>query len=130
MPRRHTLLPSSRGWCVCPSRRISREVEFWHGGAAGCGRRAGGASRGHSSPSTSGPPRRSSRGCQHRAVRVDNPICRVLPSRGRLPSEVFMERKDEELIVSLLEREPELRHYYEEHADLDKPPATLQPNPY
>ena len=30
-----------------------------------------------------------------------------------------MERKDEELIASLLEREPELRRYYEEHVDLE-----------
>jgi uncharacterized protein len=31
-----------------------------------------------------------------------------------------MEKKDEELIQSLLEREPELRHYYEEHLDLER----------
>lgn len=31
-----------------------------------------------------------------------------------------MEKKDEELIVTLLEREPELRQYYEEHGDLEK----------
>ena len=30
-----------------------------------------------------------------------------------------MEKKDEELIQSLLEREPELRRYYEEHVDLE-----------
>jgi uncharacterized protein YdcH (DUF465 family) len=31
-----------------------------------------------------------------------------------------MEKKDEELIQTLLEREPELRRYYEEHADLER----------
>ena len=31
-----------------------------------------------------------------------------------------MEKKDEELIQTLLEREPELRHYYEEHLDLER----------
>jgi uncharacterized protein YdcH (DUF465 family) len=31
-----------------------------------------------------------------------------------------METKDEELIASLLEREPELRRYYEEHNDLKR----------
>jgi len=31
-----------------------------------------------------------------------------------------MEKKDEELIQSLLEREPELRRYYEEHLDLER----------
>ncbi|HZP39963.1 MAG TPA: DUF465 domain-containing protein [Candidatus Binatia bacterium] len=31
-----------------------------------------------------------------------------------------MEKKDEELIQTLLEREPELRQYYEEHADLER----------
>ena len=31
-----------------------------------------------------------------------------------------MEEKDELLIRSLLEREPELRRYYEEHADLER----------
>ena len=31
-----------------------------------------------------------------------------------------MEMKDEELIASLLEREPELRRYYEEHNDLKR----------
>jgi len=31
-----------------------------------------------------------------------------------------MEKKDEELIQSLLEREPELRQYYEEHVDLER----------
>jgi len=37
-----------------------------------------------------------------------------------------MEKKDEELIHSLLEREPELRHYYEEHLDLERQLGTLQ----
>ncbi len=31
-----------------------------------------------------------------------------------------MEKKDEELIQTLLEREPELRRYYEEHVDLER----------
>jgi len=31
-----------------------------------------------------------------------------------------MEEKDEQLIRSLLEREPELRRYYEEHVDLER----------
>ena len=31
-----------------------------------------------------------------------------------------MEEKDEALIQSLLEREPELRRYYEEHVDLER----------
>ena len=31
-----------------------------------------------------------------------------------------MEEKDELLIRSLLEREPELRRYYEEHVDLER----------
>ena len=31
-----------------------------------------------------------------------------------------MEKKDEELIQTLLEREPDLRRYYEEHADLER----------
>jgi len=37
-----------------------------------------------------------------------------------------MEKKDEELIQSLLEREPELRRYYEEHVDLDRQISALQ----
>ncbi len=37
-----------------------------------------------------------------------------------------MEKKDEELIVSLLDREPELRRYYEEHLDLERRLATFQ----
>jgi uncharacterized protein len=31
-----------------------------------------------------------------------------------------METKDEELIKTLLDRDPELRRYYEEHQDLEK----------
>ena len=31
-----------------------------------------------------------------------------------------MEKRDEELIQTLFEREPELRRYYEEHVDLEK----------
>jgi uncharacterized protein YdcH (DUF465 family) len=31
-----------------------------------------------------------------------------------------MERREEEFIVSLLDRDPELRKYYEEHQDLEK----------
>ena len=31
-----------------------------------------------------------------------------------------MEEKDERLIQSLLEREPELRRYYDEHVDLER----------
>jgi hypothetical protein len=31
-----------------------------------------------------------------------------------------MEKKDEELIKTLLEREPELRRYYDEHIDLER----------
>ena len=37
-----------------------------------------------------------------------------------------MEKKDEELIQSLLDREPELRQYYEEHVDLERRLATYQ----
>jgi uncharacterized protein YdcH (DUF465 family) len=31
-----------------------------------------------------------------------------------------METKDEELILSLVDRDPELRRYYEEHVELEK----------
>ena len=31
-----------------------------------------------------------------------------------------MEKRDEELIQTLLEREPELRRYYDEHVDLER----------
>jgi uncharacterized protein YdcH (DUF465 family) len=37
-----------------------------------------------------------------------------------------MEEKDEQLIRSLLEREPELRRYYEEHVDLERQLETFQ----
>jgi len=36
-----------------------------------------------------------------------------------------MEEKDEQLIRSLLEREPELRRYYEEHTALERQLATF-----
>ena len=41
-----------------------------------------------------------------------------------------METKDEELIASLLEREPELRRYYEEHNDLKRQLGFLQQKHY
>jgi uncharacterized protein YdcH (DUF465 family) len=41
-----------------------------------------------------------------------------------------MEEKDEQLIRSLLDREPELRRYYEEHADLERRLATFQQKHY
>jgi hypothetical protein len=41
-----------------------------------------------------------------------------------------MEKKDEELIQSLLEQEPELRHYYEEHADLERKLGIFQQKLY
>jgi len=41
-----------------------------------------------------------------------------------------MEKKDEDLIQSLLEREPELRHYYEEHIDLERQLSTFQQKLY
>jgi uncharacterized protein YdcH (DUF465 family) len=41
-----------------------------------------------------------------------------------------MEKKDEELIQSLLEREPELRHYYEEHLDLERRLGSFQQKLY
>ena len=41
-----------------------------------------------------------------------------------------MEKKDEELIVTLLDREPELRRYYEEHVDLERQLVALQQRPY
>jgi uncharacterized protein YdcH (DUF465 family) len=31
-----------------------------------------------------------------------------------------MERREEELIISLLDKDPELRKYYEEHQELEK----------
>ena len=37
-----------------------------------------------------------------------------------------MEEKDEQLIRSLFEREPDLRRYYEEHVDLERRLATYQ----
>ena len=41
-----------------------------------------------------------------------------------------MEEKDEQLIRSLLEREPELRRYYEEHVDLERRLETFQQKLY
>ena len=41
-----------------------------------------------------------------------------------------MEEKDEQLIRSLLEREPELRRYYEEHVDLERQLETFQQKLY
>ena len=37
-----------------------------------------------------------------------------------------MERREEDLIVSLLERDPELRRFYEEHQELEKQLAIFQ----
>ena len=41
-----------------------------------------------------------------------------------------MEEKDEQLIRSLLEREPELRRYYEEHVDLERQLQAFQQKLY
>ena len=41
-----------------------------------------------------------------------------------------METKDEELIASLLDREPELRRYYDEHEDLERQLGPLQQKHY
>ena len=41
-----------------------------------------------------------------------------------------MEKKDEELIKTLLEREPELRFYYEEHVGLERQLTPLQEKAY
>jgi uncharacterized protein YdcH (DUF465 family) len=41
-----------------------------------------------------------------------------------------MEKKDEELIQSLLEREPDLRRYWEEHVDLERQLSTFQQKHY
>ena len=41
-----------------------------------------------------------------------------------------MEKKDEELIRSLFDREPELQRYYEEHVDLERQIGTLQDKLY
>ena len=41
-----------------------------------------------------------------------------------------MEKKDEELIRTLVEREPELRRYYEEHIDLERQLAPFQQKAY
>jgi uncharacterized protein YdcH (DUF465 family) len=41
-----------------------------------------------------------------------------------------MEKKDEELIRTLLEREPDLRRYYEEHVDLERQLSGFQQKAY
>lgn len=41
-----------------------------------------------------------------------------------------MEKKDEELIQTLLEREPELRQHYEEHVHLERQLSTFQQKAY
>ena len=41
-----------------------------------------------------------------------------------------MEEKDEALIRTLLEREPELRRYYEEHVDLERRLGAFQQKLY
>ena len=41
-----------------------------------------------------------------------------------------MEKKDEELIESLLDREPELRRYYEEHVTLERQLGEFQQKVY
>jgi hypothetical protein len=41
-----------------------------------------------------------------------------------------MEKKDEQLIQTLLDREPELRRFYEEHVDLERQLGTLQQRQY
>jgi ABC-type xylose transport system substrate-binding protein len=41
-----------------------------------------------------------------------------------------MERREEEFIVSLLDKDPELRRYYEEHQDLEKQLETFQHKPH
>jgi len=41
-----------------------------------------------------------------------------------------MEEKDEQLIQTLLEREPELRQYYEEHVDLERRLGAFQQKHY
>ena len=41
-----------------------------------------------------------------------------------------MEEKDEQLIRTLLDREPELRRYYEEHVDLERQLEAFQQKHY
>jgi uncharacterized protein YdcH (DUF465 family) len=41
-----------------------------------------------------------------------------------------MEKKDEELIRSLVDREPELRRYYDEHVDLERRLGSFQQKAY
>lgn len=41
-----------------------------------------------------------------------------------------MEKKDEELIQALLDREPDLRRYYDEHVDLERRLTTFCQKPH
>ena len=41
-----------------------------------------------------------------------------------------MERREEEFIISLLDRDPELRKYYEEHKELEKKLLDFQHRAY
>jgi len=41
-----------------------------------------------------------------------------------------LEKHDEELISTLLDREPELRRYYEEHTELERELGSLQSKMY
>lgn len=41
-----------------------------------------------------------------------------------------MERREEEFIVSLLDKDPELRKYYQEHQELEKKLLDYQHKPY
>ena len=109
--------PTTRGVASSPARRGASVAA------------AAAADVGRSSRSTFGRPRRSWRGA------ADHPGALALTTRfgayyrtsllrtreGRANGD----RKDEELIQTLLEREPELRRYYEEHVDLERQLASL-----
>lgn len=41
-----------------------------------------------------------------------------------------MDRREEELIISLLDKDPELRRYYEEHLELEKKLVNYQDKSY
>lgn len=41
-----------------------------------------------------------------------------------------MEKKDQELIVTLLDRDPDLRRYYDEHTELERELTPLQDKLY
>ena len=41
-----------------------------------------------------------------------------------------MEKQDEELILSLVGRDPELRKYYDEHTDLERQLESFKAKPY